>query len=296
MVCQDKDFRRRVRERLTEGIVVGRESWRRINEAEEAISLSVESCCIPISPSSQSPIDEFYDYIASLVPLGDPRWLGTYAALGRMLLLGIVAGTESYFRTVLAGSIDKCPLSRRAASEQTISFGAIDYYHREELALGLLEGTSFSTEGEILKKTQKLTGLELHQDGSLQAAIKGFHRVCSLRHASAHAEGQLSSANIRALDLQTARSRRGVQLDFAAFQSVVKISYSVVRAYNRGLYCGLVQRWLENAELGGTWRVDKPLFEPVFNLFRSRYDDVAPPHAYAAYLSLRPAILARLGG
>ena len=80
----------------------------RIGEEHHADAPSV---CRPLRAVPVSPIDSFYSYIGSLVPLGKEEKPKASDVLGKVLMLGIVSATEHYFRAVLAGSIRVCPFA-----------------------------------------------------------------------------------------------------------------------------------------------------------------------------------------
>jgi hypothetical protein len=205
----------------------------------------------------------------------------------------VVGGVESYFRSIIAGVLRVCPLARQEAAGQVLPFGAIDYYGLGEVELGLFDGASLAGASEIRKKTQSLLGVNFHQSSSAYVALDEFDKVCHLRHAAVHARGILSHGNAAALGLGVTTGRRTLDVSFANLQLAGAVCHSAVRAYNRTVYEKLVHRWIDASVLKGPWTVDKPMFQPLFELFRSQKDRVAPSSAYRAYqllVKVRPVV------
>lgn len=77
-------------------------AWTEVCSAEQALSINFDTLCGQHSGADASPIDDFYMYVTNLIPVGTLAQLMTNPALGHTLLLGLVSGTELYFRRVLA--------------------------------------------------------------------------------------------------------------------------------------------------------------------------------------------------
>jgi len=268
--------------------------WSNINAAEQTIQVTPSSLCCRATVASNSPIDDFYEYIASVLPLGSPDALKENSALGRVLLLGLVSGTELYFRSIISGLIRVCPLARKHASSHQLTLGAVDYYGMDDLGLGLLESVSMATSGELRSKTEKLTRLKWNQGTSLDSAVVEFEKLCQFRHAAIHSRGELGDRNVRELQVETIGSRLALSIDFSSLQTAAAICQNVVRAYNRFMYKATVQRWIDNKTFGTSWKANKNLFTPLFQLFYSQRDGLKPENAYLAYRSIAPTIRASL--
>lgn len=144
--------------------------WAEICSTEKSLQLDIDRLRCFLSTASGNPIDDFYCYISSILPLGSEEELGRSEALGRVLLLGLVSGSELYFRSILSGVIRVCPLSREQASKHTLTLGAFDYYGPEEVGLGLLENSSMATAGEIRKQTKRLLNIDMEPGSSVDVA------------------------------------------------------------------------------------------------------------------------------
>lgn len=264
--------------------------WAAVCEQERTVTLDPSSVCSSLQTVPVSPIDDFYTYLASLIPLGSEQGLRDNGALGKVLLLGIVSATEHYFRAALSGLVDSCPLVRKKAAALPLSFGALDYYLPKDLGLALLENVSLATAGEVRKQTQRVVGIDTHQDLSTDAALSQYEKVCQLRHAAAHARGDLGHQNLQELGVSTSGGRLALTIEFSAFHAAAAVCQNVVRSYNRLLYRKSVERWMTEKVLSGRWEEDRVRFSALYDLFYSGKDSLGPSNAYHAYRNLLPTL------
>lgn len=265
-------------------------SWACICEQEQSVALDAASACHRLTAPPASPIDNFYSYMSNLIPLGTEANLRASETLGKTLLLGLVSGTEHYFRAVLAGLVHVCPIAHKNASSQQLSFGALEYYSREDLGLALLENISLATASEVKSQTKRLVGIDTKQDPSLEAAFSEYEKVCQLRHAAVHARGDLGHQNLHELGLPKTTGRLAVRIELATFHAAAAVSQNVVRAYNRLLYRKTLERWIGQKIFRGDWDHDRIVFPPVFSLFYSGVDRKGRRNAYQSYRSLLPTL------
>lgn len=244
-----------------------------INRVEENIPLDIDSLCMMPKPAKASPIDDYYKHTETLLQKSIHPEIRDDATFIRLILLGIVSATEFYFRSVLAGTIQICPLCRACASNHTLSLGAVDYYKMEELGFALLQNMSLSGYKEINKQTNKITGLNIKNKSPLDAALLLFDQVCHLRHAAVHSRGELNAQNVANLGLDY-NKQRCLNLNFIGLQKMLAVCHAVVRAYNRFLFAAILERWLDPRQniLNGEWDHDQVRFDPLFILFHSEVD------------------------
>lgn len=261
-------------------------SWLQVCAPEEAIELSAEDFCSDTLASGGSPIDDYYGYVEHLLTLGDDAALAASPTLGRLLVLGLVSGVEFYFRDLLGGLLRCCPLCRKHAADQPLSFGALDYYGPDAVEFGLLDATSLAGAREVRGRTQKLLALEIKPGSSVSAALDEFDRVCHLRHAAVHARGALGRGNATALGVGSDLGTRTMSVTLPALHDAARVCHSVVRAYNRFVFEAIIFRWLGNDLFAGDWPTDRKLFAPLFTLVYSKRDKLAPTNAYLCYRKL----------
>lgn len=266
--------------------------WRDVCRSPQSIRFDAGDCCVPADEAGISPIDGYLRRTKGITILGTPQAMGMNPSLGKLILLGVVSEVESFFKQIVGGCVRLCSLCRQSASKHTIPFAAVDYYQEDDIEYALVESVSFATSGEILRQTEKLTGLKLKGSG-LNAVIQQFDYVCHLRHAAVHASGILGTGNVREIS-QSSTTKLQVDLNFAKVQGIVAICHNLIREYNRDLFSRLVDRWIDNRVLVGNWQTDRDRFAPAHHLFHSVEDAFGPSTAYNAYRSLRPILLRRL--
>lgn len=250
--------------------------------SEQYVGLDATNLIQEQDDPNSSPIDDFIRYTRSVIPLGTPDSLGDSDVLGRVLLLGLISGAEMFFRGVLAGIVGVCPLSRQHASQLMVSLASVDYYGKEQVGFGLIEGVSFATEGEIGKYTKKITGIDIPQTGSLAAAIEEFERLSHFRHAAVHARGDLAPRNAHAIGLPF-DSRHNLVVRFPELQVSAQVCTNVARAYNRHMCLELLKRWCIHGITDGPVRVTRSKIGRLTSLFRCKEDGLDGA-AHARYI------------
>lgn len=228
--------------------------------------------------------------------LGQPDQLNASATLGRLLILGLVTGTEAYFRGVLYGLASLCPLARESLAESEIPFGVIDFYGSDQAALGLFERVSFAGRAGIKEMTKKVAGLSWADKSSLGVAISNYEQVCHIRHAAVHSQGVLNRGNARVLGVSGPARPLNVVIDLPHFHTAAKACTNLVRDYNRFAFDGVLQRWIRNKLLVGRWQDGKAFFGPLLKLFRSDEDGLLKAQPYSVYRSLQAGIAKRYAG
>lgn len=267
--------------------------WDAVNESPDSVDDDFSACCVN-SNISGSPIDAFYENTGEVLKLGIPKELSGSPTLGRLLTLGLVTGTEAYFRSTFLGMITVCPLTRERVADQMVPLGALDYYGVEQIGMGLFEGVSFAGEAEVKKRSNSLLNFSWAGTGSLGVALKNFDAVCHIRHASVHSQGLLSRGNARALRIQPSAAASHVVIDFSHLQKIALICTSLVRAYNSELFRTTIDKWVAEKVLTGSWADDRRIFTALVKQFVSQVDSVGPGTANSRYKALLPTIAKRI--
>jgi hypothetical protein len=267
-------------------------TWARVNQPEEVARVVVADCCSPHTVDRMAPLDVYLSHAGHVLTLGSNEELENSATLGRLLLLGLMTGVETYFRTLLAGALKLCPLAQRAAADQMLSYGSIQYYPRRELEAALFEQASFSSAKEIRRMTEKTLGIDIGSASSLMAAVAEYERACQLRHAAVHSHGVLTSANASAVGVAPNLAPATVTLEMVGLHGVARVCHSMARAFNQEIYERLVARWIAKGVLSGVWGKDKARFSRLHELFASTLDH-GITDARAAYAPVAAAARAR---
>ncbi|MEV5530580.1 hypothetical protein [Streptomyces prunicolor] len=267
-------------------------SWESVNDSPDSVDDDFSACCVK-STVTGSPIDAFYENTGEVLKLGKPEELANSPTLGRLLALGLVTGTEAYFRSIFLGMLTVCPLTRERSADQMVPLGALDYYGAEQIGMGLFEGISFAGEAEVKKRSSALLNFSWPATNSLGVALKGYDAVCHIRHASVHSQGLLSRGNARALKIQPTISMNQVVVDFVHLQKIALVCTSLVRSFNGELFKTTVEKWVSEKFLTGSWGDDRRMFTALSKLFVSQVDSVGPKTANARYKLLLPTIAKR---
>jgi hypothetical protein len=131
--------------------------------------------------------------------------------------------------------------------------------------------------------TKAILGLELKGESSVDSALENFGLACQIRHAATHSRGHLGEQNARVLELES-DTLQVLNLDTIGFQQLLAICHNAVRAYNRYVFEGIVQRWIDKGVLRGSWPHDKTSWT---NLFCVAYSVVDSPGTRVAYHAWR---------
>jgi hypothetical protein len=265
-------------------------TWRDVNDPERPASADVTACCVQTQDTPVAPIDEFIRHIAHVITLGSVQGLDDSATLGRLLVLGLVTGCETYFRRVIVGILNVCPIARENAASHVVPLGAIDYYAAHEVPLALFDGKSLTEYREIQKLTRNFTGIALPDSGGLALLGEQYTRIGHLRHAAVHAHGNLTLGNVRAIGFAAADAPHQVRLTHVQLQAIAADCLSFVRAYNRTMFAELITRWVNRGVIQNRWRDDWRLVRRAHSLFYSADDGTSaadPRGAYAGF-PLRP--------
>lgn len=263
------------------------DNWQSICTTGGNVAFDPTSCCAPSKSVTDSPIDDFYAYQESVLLLGQEEALINSDVLGRVLLLALVSGVESYFRTILSRIINCCSISRAHASQQMLTLAAVDYYKRDDVGLGLFEHVSFATEGEIAKQTKKITDLQIAEGSPARVAIEQFERISHLRHAAVHSRGSLNSRNVTILNNDNPGAGHVLQLRLPQLHTVASTCVTTVQAYNKFLYSEILNRWARKGLLSWQWKNDKAPFSALYFAFASERDVKAMKNRFIAYTAFR---------
>lgn len=206
-----------------------------------------------------SPIDGFYDSQTLLVRTAaaidkasfDADIMGLVAG---QLFLGYVSATELYLRQTVATLVSICPVTRRLNSDQTLVFGAVDFYDRDDLAMALTEQVSFTEGGKIRNQLKTRLGIDVQGKNSLERAIDDFETVCQLRHALVHSHGRMNSRNAAQFLATTTAKDSQTRFDIKSLDDAASVSVNLVREVNLEVLRHVVWTWIQSGELDGDRR------------------------------------------
>ena len=135
--------------------------------------------------SNESAIDQYLARLASINQLApDPTTFNSLQA--QLILLGVVAAVESYFRTLLRRLITLDPECQRCAEDQAVTFGAAMHLPKPMMPEALLERVTFVSETSLVDAIRQFVGVKGNLPPDLLATFKDYATVCHLRHCAVH--------------------------------------------------------------------------------------------------------------
>ncbi|MGE4531588.1 MAG: hypothetical protein AB7C98_09740 [Acidithiobacillus sp.] len=258
------------------------------NSPEISFQLNLDGAAVLAPAPVESPIDIFYEQrLLALNLAGSPPLSSDYSRpLG---LVPLFAGAEMYFRRFIARSVSICPFVAEHASTQQVALGSFLSLDKSERAFAISEHQGFTSEGEISRRTQKITGIDINRYASLKAAIQDFETVCHVRHSIVHCNGELMFIGRRTIGVSKV-GRLILSMSVADYQNVVVKVSNVVRAYNGIMGNELSKRWFREGYLSGKWGDDRRKFLKLISLVWSVTDMGPQPTCRALYDQIRTSV------
>ncbi len=217
--------------------------------------------------SNESAIDQYLARLASIHQLApDPTAFNSLQA--QLILLGVVAAVESYFRTLLRRLITLDPECQRCAEDQAVTFGAAMHLPKPMMPEALLERVTFVSEASLVDAIRQFVGVKGNLPPDLQATFRDYAAVCHLRHCAVHRFGKLGVKNAIFLGLEAHKPslEKPLLLTYPALQNAIAIATGVVKTTNNYLFNEVLSR-LPQAIWTSTWGKDRRSFMPYYSLF-----------------------------
>lgn len=194
-----------------------------------------------------SAIDFFVQSSRQIIKYGTPYRLKKMNGLGGLLLLGLISSAEGYFRSILSGALDICPVCKSTAAEKQINLGGALWHGKEEFRRSAFEHMSFASSKELKAATNGFLGFEL-KGSVFNSVLKDFDTICHLRHGLIHNAGILPGRNAVQIDIQSYSKPVEICVDYAFLQNAAATLESLVFTLNRALFSEMCDRW------AGAWR------------------------------------------
>jgi hypothetical protein len=233
--------------------------------------------------STASPIDEFLTRLLAINKLA-PQPVGFDPFQGQLVLLGVIAAVESYFRTLFRRLIAFDPVCQASVEERDVSYSAAIHLSRDMLPEAMLERISFVSSTNITTAIRELIGIKGNIPVDLDTAIKDYVKVCHLRHCAVHRFGKLGVSNAISLGLSEHKAllEKPLKLDYVALQNTIAISTCLVKTLNNHLFNELLSR-VPSSNWTGQYAKDKPMFISYYNLFSDRISSNRSAQANQVY-------------
>ena len=261
---------------------------------EETVACDFPAALVAYPPGTTiNPITDYFTTTGNLVrKIVDTKYSNDAEILG-LLVLGVVSCAEFYFRSILSQITRICPICEAHTEALNIPVGSFAFYASSGLphVMSAFEHESLADSKKISGEVKRFANLSCMDDSSVKKALDDFELLCELRHCFVHARGFAGLKAVRAMGgtrtLQKVLVKQQQALDF------IKLSHNAVRAINRFLSEGTLDRWIDNDVVVGEWAQDKELFGRYLNLFGKRGEDAYSGSAAQAYAQVRPVILRR---
>jgi hypothetical protein len=201
---------------------------------------------------------------------------------GQLVLLGVIAAVESYFRTLFR---------RLIACDVICQESVHTHLPREMLPEAILERITFISLDSITDAIKDLLAVKGALPPDLKSAIKDYVRVCQLRHCAVHRFGKLGVSNAISLGLSEHKTllEKPLKLDYIALQNTIAISTGLVKTLNNFLFNEMLSR-LPGASWTNQYSRDKPLFMTYYKLFSDKVStnrSAQPNQIYKQFLKQR---------
>lgn len=234
-----------------------------------------------------SPIDEFLlrlQLINKLAP--QPGNFDTYQ--GQLVLLGVVAAVESYFRTLFRHLIDFDADCHAKVQRENVSYSAAVHLPKELLPEAILERVSFISRANITDALKDLLAVKGALPPELEVAIDDYVRVCHLRHCAVHRFGKLGVGNAISLGIADHKTllEKPLRFDYAALQNTIAISTGLVKTINNFLFNEMLSR-IPDSKWTGQYAKDKTLFTGYYRLFSDKVSSTRSAQPKMLYLQFQ---------
>jgi hypothetical protein len=273
---------------------VSKHATLQLHVSEEAVTAQVSDALVPYVPvPGVNPISDYFLTANRLAAKLTTAPYDTDSEVLGLLLLGVVSAAEFYFRTAISMSLEVCPICRRHAESLSVPFGTFEFFSNSVISpsISAFESESLADSQKIKQKCRELTGFNMGDDSSVEAALKEFEILCELRHCLIHVRGVAGLKACRAFG--TRRELQKLVVNKAQAFDLLKLSHNAVRATNRFLANSIANRWIDRDVLTGNWATDKQPFTKLVSSFWIRGEDSYQGVAWNAYRPFRKAVLAK---
>ena len=234
--------------------------------------------------SEQSAIDQYLARLASIHLLA-PSPTAFDPLQAQLILLGVVAAVESYFRTLLRRLITLDSECQKCTEDQAVTFGAAMHLSKPMMPEAMLERVTFVSEKSLIDAIREFVGVKGNLPPDLLTTFKDYAAVCQLRHCAVHRFGKLGVKNAIFLGLKAHKPslEKPLLLTYPALQNAIAIATSVVKTTNNFLLNEVLSR-LPAATWSRKWGKDKGEFMPYYHLFAETVSSTKTPPARDVYV------------
>lgn len=224
---------------------------------------------------SESPIDGFLSRTEALILQGNQQLLNSNPEIANLLLVGVVAHTENFFRDLFSELLQICPVSQVKSASRDIKLGSVIWHRAGSIERGAFEAFSFASADNIIDTLKRYFDVTIDSKSDSYGLLQEFDQLCELRHAIVHSGGIMSGKNAIKLKLPRTNKNLHVQLNFQTFQEASSIATSLVCSINTELFKVFGLRWRDDwPKKLHNWntRLSNSKFDDLWRLFFSKID------------------------
>lgn len=249
-----------------------------VNTAPPTSSLlRLDSCLTEID--MPSPIDLYRIQSRQILTYGTAERITEMPVVGGLLMLGLVSTAEGYFRSILSACLEICPISRKVASDKSISLGGVLWHGSGEFRRSAFEHMSFTSAKDLKSASSGYLKFDL-SGSNFSTLLEDYDVICNVRYGLVHNSGVLPGKNAAQIDIRKFTRSVRIDIDFAYLQSAGAVVDSLVTTFNRNLFKVMCERWATKWRARADWVPDQEdeRFLQIWNLFiceeelRSRRD------------------------
>ena len=185
-----------------------------------------------------------------------------------------MSATERYFRDVFSALISICPVSREAASGQSIAISSVLWSKKYGLKKGLFENLSFADKKTIINACKTYLGLEIQRTDLSFAMLDAYEKVCQIRHCIVHAGSHWVAKNAISLGINARENEIKVNISFDNLQECISICTNLVTCFNLDLFELMCKRWAIDWRKRCDWTAisANKRFNDIWMIFFSKID------------------------
>jgi len=223
------------------------------------------------APNRPAALDAFYAEVRGILQASTPVYLGAHPSIGSLMFVGIISATENYFRNILSGLVEVCPLARAASTQKDVKLGSVLWHGGHGALRTAFESISFSNPKNIVKATKEYVGLPTFTETSVYTE---YGKLCEIRHGIVHANNELTGKNAIALHLSNPGQGVTVTIGFAEIQECADVCTTLVVEFHNTLFELMCERWAKKWPFIGTWTraQARATFHQVWRTFYSEFD------------------------
>lgn len=224
----------------------------------------------------RSAIDRYYKTVRDILDIvKTPDYLEYHPSVGPLLFIGIVSGTENYFRDVMSETIRICPISQAKSSAQSINLGSVIWHAGCNVERGSFENISLADSDMIRNTCRKYIDFDINKTGSTSSALDEFDKICELRHGIVHSSSIVAGKNAIRLGIKGSIHTVKIAIGYKQLQECAAICTFLVSSFNTELFNILMKRWAIDWPKLPSWipANDNRTFDMIWNLFFSQIDN-----------------------